>query len=101
MYIFQLSILLLLKSLNNIGHNKITFPRNQNTFNIRNSSNLRGSRCRLETTKQKIEYIDGFEFNKLPNDLKSIQEISLSNTNLKKKNILRKISKCFWYKNLV
>ena len=81
-YIFQL-LIFVFKSLNNIGHNTVTFPKNQNKFNTGNSSNLRVSSYRLETTKQKIEYIGGIEFNKLPTDLKSIQRISLFKTNLK------------------
>lgn len=72
------------KSLNNIGHNTITFSRNHTTLNTRNSSNLRTTRCRLETTKQRIEYIGCFEYNSLPQYLKNINTISAFKKNVRK-----------------
>lgn len=76
-------LLYVFKSLNNIGHHTITFSRNQTAFNTRNNSNLRVARCRLETTKQRVEHIGSLEFNNLPENTKNIVRISIFKTNVK------------------
>lgn len=77
-------LMFVFKSLQSIGRNAIHFTRNQNNFNTRNCSNLRVARCRLETTKQGIQYIGPLEFNNLPPNLKNTQRISIFKENLKK-----------------
>ena len=53
----------LFKSLNNICYRTIRFRQNQTIFNTRNQQNLWTSRCRLETTKQRIQYMGVADFN--------------------------------------
>lgn len=64
------------KSIHRIGYNSITFSQNQTVFNTRNRSNLLVKRCRLETTKQRIEHNGCSEYNHLPQYLKDILQIS-------------------------
>lgn len=82
LYKMQL-ILYVFKSVYNIGHHTISFVRNQTVFNTRNNTNLRIARCRLETTKQRVEYIGCLEYNNLPQYIKNIQRISIFKNNLK------------------
>lgn len=83
--IYKMQLLLyVFKSTNSIGHHTIKFSRNQNTHNTRNNSNLMVARCRLETTKQKIEYMGGHQFNDLPQYLKCLNRISNFKSSLKK-----------------
>lgn len=76
-------LLFVFKSLHNIGHSTITFTRNQSTFATRSSSNLKIARCRLEKTKQRIEFIGCVEYNNLPQNLKDINVISSFKSNIK------------------
>lgn len=71
------------KCLHDIGHHTLQFLRNQHTFNTRNNQNLSVAFCRLETTKQRMEYMGSREFNNLPQSLKDITRISTFKTNLK------------------
>lgn len=71
------------KSLNNIGYHVITFNQNQTRFNTRNSDNLHVKRCRLETTRQRIEHSGCSEYNHLPQSIKNIPRISSFKSNLK------------------
>lgn len=64
------------KCLHNIGHHIVQFNQNQRTFNTRNQSDLRLPLCRLEKTKQRIDYIGGEKYNDLPTPIKSIERIS-------------------------
>ncbi|XP_075163257.1 uncharacterized protein LOC142235890 [Haematobia irritans] len=54
------------KVLNNIGFHTTQFLNNNYTINTRNRSNLRLPRCRLELTKQRIEFMGCLEYNNLP-----------------------------------
>lgn len=72
------------KSLHNMGHHTIKFSYNQHASNMRNNTNLTVTRCRLESTKQRVEYMGSREFNNLPEPLKSINRISLFKVSLKK-----------------
>lgn len=71
------------KCIHNIGHHTISLKRNQHTINTRNNNSLAVSRCRLETTKQRIEYMGSHEYNNLPMYLKNLTRISTFKTNLK------------------
>lgn len=82
LYKMQL-LIYIFKAIHNIGHHTIEFSENQNTFNTRNGSNLIIKRCRLETTKQRIEHAGSSEFNHLPVELKNISRISIFKTRLK------------------
>lgn len=82
LYKFQL-LMYMFKSLNNIGYHVIEFRRNQNAFNTRNCYNLYVKKCRLETTKQRIEYAGCSAYNHLPQSLKSILRIATFKTSLK------------------
>lgn len=82
MYKMQL-LVYVFKCVHNIGHHTIIFSINQNVFNTRNNTNLRVARCRLELTKQRIEYMGSYEFNNLPHDLKTINRISTFKNQLK------------------
>lgn len=70
-------LMFVFKCINNIGYHTIPFTQNQINFNTRNRTNLRIPRCRLETTKQRIDYIGGTKFNNLPTALKLIDRISI------------------------
>lgn len=70
-------------ALHGIGHHTICFSRNQTVFNTRNSHNLRAVRCRLEITKQKIEYAGSLEYNNLPQHIKDCCTISSFKNKLK------------------
>lgn len=83
-------ILYVFKCLHGIGHHTLQFTRNQTSFNTRNADNLRVVRCRLECTKQRLEYIGSCEFNNLPTALKNEHRISAFK-NLLKKYILDNI----------
>lgn len=63
------------KCINNIGHHKISFLQNQSNFNTRNRTNIGIPLCRLEKTKQRIDYVGAIAFNNLPANLKSVQQI--------------------------
>lgn len=64
------------KVTHNIGHHSLHFARIQHTFNTRNCSNLATRVCRLELTKQKIEYMGSVEYNNLPGYIKESETIS-------------------------
>lgn len=70
-------LLYVYKCLNKIGHHTIEFPINQQAINTRNNTNLKVVRCRLECTKQRVEFMGSREFNNLPQTLKSANTISL------------------------
>lgn len=70
------------KTLNKIGYHMIEFSRNQTVFNTRNRHNLKVVRCRLEVTKQRIEYMGCFVYNNLPNDIKYVTCLSTFKRNL-------------------
>lgn len=69
-------LMFVFKSLHNIGHHTILFSQSQSNFNTRKQSDLRIPRCRLEKTKQRIDYVGGVKYNDLPSSLKSINIIS-------------------------
>lgn len=82
--IYKMQLLIyVFKCLQKIGHHTIQFLRNQQAFYTRNNSNLAVARCRLETTKQRVEYMGSREFNSLPRNLKDLNRISAFKTNLK------------------
>lgn len=82
--LYKLQLLLyVFKSIHNIGHHTISFQRNQTRFNTRNNMNLRIARCRLESTKQRVEYMGSFEFNNLPQDIRNIERISVFKNRVK------------------
>lgn len=82
--IYKLQLLIyVFKCLHNIGHHTIRFSRNQSSFNTRNNMNLSVARCRLETTKQRIEYMGSREFNNLPQNLKNTNRISIFKKDVK------------------
>lgn len=82
--IYKMQLLIYVyKVVHGIGHHTTSFPRNQIVFNTRNNSNLRLARCRLETTKQRIEFIGSLEYNNLPNFLKDSLTISTFKQRLK------------------
>lgn len=64
------------KCIHNIGHHTIPFAQNQANFNTRNQSDLRVPRCRLEKTKQRVDYVGGVKYNELPSYLKELEIIS-------------------------
>lgn len=70
-------LLYVYKSVHNIGSRFINLSVNQNICNTRNSSNLRIARCRLETTRQRIEYAGCVIFNNLPSNVKNCTSISI------------------------
>lgn len=83
--IYKMQLLVyVFKCLHNIGHHTIRFSQNQHSFNTRNRRNLTVARCRLETTKQRIEYMGSHEYNNLPQFLKNLSGISIFKSNLKK-----------------
>lgn len=82
-YKYQL-LIYMFKSIRNIGYRSVTFSQNQTLFNTRNQGNLHTARCRLETTRQRIEYIGSLEYNKLPLRLKSINSLSVFKKELRK-----------------
>lgn len=69
------------KVLNKIGYHTIQFEIIHN--NTRQNSNIRVVRCRLETTKQRIEYNGSLEYNSLPSSVKNSETISLFKSRLK------------------
>lgn len=73
------------KSTKRIGNSFIQFHQHfdQSQLNTRHRLNLIPSRCRLELTKQRIEYAGPHEFNELPHDLKQIARISVFKSKLK------------------
>lgn len=90
LYVYQL-MMYVYKSRNNIGYHTICFRQNQSVFNTRNCQNVRIVLCRLEITKQRIEYIGAVEFNNLPLDVRNTFRISIFKKHLKeylKNNIL-------------
>lgn len=74
-------LLYVFKVLNNIGTHTISFRRNQTTFNTRNAFNLWVAKCRLETTKQRVEHLGSLEYNNLPSYLKTIDRVSIFKRN--------------------
>lgn len=82
LYFYQM-MLYVYKSRNNIGYHTICFHQNQSVFNTRNRQNVRVVLCRLEITKQRVEYIGASEFNKLPLNVKETHRISIFKNNLK------------------
>lgn len=74
-HIYQ-ALIYVFKNIRNIGHQTIAISQNQNTICTRNQANLRVARCRLEKTKQRIDYNGTKQFNELPIELKSQQTIS-------------------------
>lgn len=82
--IYRMQLLMyVFKCIHNIGHHTIRFQTNQHYFNTRNNTNLFMARCRLETTKQRIEFMGSREFNNLPHYLKTVNRISEFKTLLK------------------
>lgn len=82
--LYKLQLLLyIFKSLNGFGHHTIFFSRNQTVFNTRNAMNLRVARCRLQTTKQRVEYMGSLEYNNLPESIKNVERISIFKKNIK------------------
>lgn len=77
-------VMFVFKCINGIGHHTISFFQNQNNFNTRNRTNLRVPRCRLEKTKQRIDYEGGIKYNNLPSALKSVNRISTFKTAYKR-----------------
>lgn len=76
-------LLYVFKVLHSLGYHTITFSQNQTAFSTRNQHDLRVVRCRLELTKQRIEFIGSFEFNQLPQNIKFENRISNFKVNLK------------------
>lgn len=72
------------KSINNIGHRSVKLNINQSRFNTRNAGNLRTARCRLEATKQRIDYLGSLMYNNLTENLKSCNQLSVFKINVKK-----------------
>ena len=70
-------LMLVFKCRNRIDNHTITFSHNQLHFNTRNRDFKRVPRWRLETTKQRIDYLGGTKFNHLFRDMKSITRISV------------------------
>ena len=67
--------------------------RNQHNFNTRNAYNLSVRFCRLEKIKQQVFYMGSLEYNRLPEDIKNIERISIF-----KRRIKEYITwKCFYY----
>lgn len=84
MGIYKLQLLLyVFKCIHNIGHHTVQFRINQHSIETRNNASLLVAWCRLETTKQRIEYIETRESNNLPPSLKNINRISVFKTKLK------------------
>lgn len=82
--LYKLQLLLyVFKCLHNIGHHTVQFSRNQQSFNTRNNSNLAVARCRLETTRQRVEHMGSRLFNSLPSSLKCILRISTFKNSVK------------------
>lgn len=73
----QQLLMFVFKSVNNIGYHTTAFERNQSRFNTRNNMNLRTVRCRLEATKQRVEYVGCLEYNNLPQNIRNINRISI------------------------
>lgn len=65
------------KSLKNIGNRSIQFNWNTNAFNTRNASNLRLARCRLETTRQRLDFSGSLAFNNLPLSIRGSETLSI------------------------
>ncbi|XP_075163247.1 uncharacterized protein LOC142235881 [Haematobia irritans] len=72
------------KSLNGIGHRVISFSQNQSILNTRSRQNLRMPRCRLERTKQRIDFAGCVLYNDLPSTMKNIPNISVFKSACKK-----------------
>lgn len=71
------ALIFVYKCLHKIGHHTIDFNRNQRMFNTRNQLNLSTPLCRLEKTKQRIDYIGSKIYNDLPPHIKRIERMSL------------------------
>lgn len=69
------SLIYVFKCLHNIGYHTISFLQNQTNFNTRNHDNIRIPLCRLEKTKQRIDYIGAMAYNNLPLEIKSTHQI--------------------------
>lgn len=82
LYEYQV-LMFVFKCIHNIGHQSITFSQHQFNVNTRNRSHLRIPRCRLESTKQRVDYVGAVKFNNLPVDLKSINRVSLFKSSCK------------------
>lgn len=65
------------------GYRTIEFAQNQSLVNTRNQNNLRVVRCRLELTKQRIEYMGVQNYNLLPLEIRQHVRISQFKTDLK------------------
>ncbi|XP_075162787.1 uncharacterized protein LOC142235420 [Haematobia irritans] len=64
------------KCIHKLGHHTINFIQNQTHCNTRNQQNLRIPLCRLEKSKQRIDFTASFKYNNLPQSIKSITRIS-------------------------
>lgn len=81
---YQLQLLMyVFKCMHNIGYHTIKFSLNQNLFNTRHSNNLKVPICRLNATKQRIEYMGSSAYNNLPQSIKIISRISEFKNSLK------------------
>lgn len=76
-------LLYVFKCVHNIGHHTILFRTNQYSISTRTNGSLTLAWCRLETTKQRIEYMGSREFNNLPPNIKNVNRISVFKTMLK------------------
>lgn len=72
------------KNINNIGLHTINIRRNSHAFYTRGNNNLGVKRCRLEMTKQRMEYIGCVEFNNLSHFIRDSPSISVFKKRLKK-----------------
>lgn len=69
-------LMFVFKCIRKLGHHTIAFTQNQTNVNTRNRMNLRIPLCRLEKSKQRIDYIGSVIYNDLPSDLKTIIRFS-------------------------
>ncbi|XP_075167483.1 uncharacterized protein LOC142239575 [Haematobia irritans] len=72
------------KVLHNIGFHTIRFRQSNHGINTRNHMNLYVVRCRLEMSKQRIEFMGSMEYNDLPLYVKDAQSISIFKQRLKR-----------------
>lgn len=78
------------KVVHNIGYHTISLERRQNNFNTRHGADIRVCRCRLEITKQRIDYKGCVDYNNLPTFVKNSETISVFKARLKN-HLLRNI----------
>lgn len=74
LYKYQ-SLIYVFKCLHSIGYHTISFLQNQTNCNTRNRDNIRIPLCRLEKTKQRIDYIGAIAYNNLPLEVKTTHQI--------------------------